>query len=270
MQVPASAFSGRLLRTATSFWFLIAVAGQWAFVAFIAGFYGPPTLAGDFAAWDKNSFLTHGYVAGDMAGNLAFGAHVILAAIITLGGTLQLFPQIRARAIWLHRWNGRLFIVAAFVISLSGLFLNVIRSSSGLFDHAAISLNAVLIMLFAAQTLRFVRAGAIDRHRRWALRTFMVVNGVWFLRVGMMGWMLVKVGLLGAPATFDAAFYAFWSFGSYLVPLAVLELWFLVQSRGNGAGKAVFGAALLVLALVMGGGIVGAALMIYWPLLASA
>ena len=71
--------------------------------------------------------LVHGYVPGDTPGNLAFAVHVMMAAIITFGGTLQLIPQIRARAISFHRWNGRLFIALAFGISLAGIFTNAVR-----------------------------------------------------------------------------------------------------------------------------------------------
>ncbi|MCE9522779.1 MAG: DUF2306 domain-containing protein [Alphaproteobacteria bacterium] len=263
----SAGIAGRLLKAMAALWFLTAIVGQWAFVAFIAGFYGAPTLRGDFEAWDKNAFLTHGYVAGDTMGNLAFAAHVLLAAIITFGGTLQLLPQIRARAIGFHRWNGRLFILTAFVISLTGLFMNATRGDSGMFDHLAITLNAVLIMLCAGQTLGYALARDIETHRRWALRTFMVVNGVWFLRVGFMGWMMTKIGLFGGPKEFDEGVYVFWSYGSYLVPLLVLELYFRAQERGRAPAKAAMAVLLLVLTAGTAAGIAGAAMIFWWPLL---
>src|SRR5688572_11239905 len=82
------------LDAAARFWFLVTVVGQWAFRSYIFGFYGPPTLQGDFAAWNRNTHLIKGYVAGDTAGNLAFAAHALLAGVIAFGGTLQLVPQI--------------------------------------------------------------------------------------------------------------------------------------------------------------------------------
>lgn len=257
----------RLLKSAAVFWFLIAAAGQWLFVVFILGFYGAPTLTGNFAAWDKNELLTHGYVKGDTVGNLAFAAHVILAAILTFGGTLQLVPQIRARAISFHRWNGRLFILTAFVISLTGLLLHATRDN--ILDHLAITLNAVLIMYCAGQTIGYALAGDIAAHRRWALRTFIVVNGVWFLRVGVFGWMTVKVGLLGGPDDSDSNFFAFWSYGSYLVPLALLELYLLAQTSRGALMKT--GTALLLLMLAVGTaiGIVGVATIVWFPLLTT-
>jgi hypothetical protein len=44
-------------------------------------------------------------VPGDTAGNVAFGTHVLVAAVIVFGGTLQLIPHIRTRAISFHRWK---------------------------------------------------------------------------------------------------------------------------------------------------------------------
>ncbi|MBP6013463.1 MAG: DUF2306 domain-containing protein [Alphaproteobacteria bacterium] len=264
-----SQIADRSLRASAALWFLIAAAGQWLFVAFILGFYGAPTMTGNFEAWDKNKFLTHGYIAGDTVGNLAFAAHVMLAAIITFGGTLQLVPQIRARAISFHRWNGRVFILTAFVISLTGLFMNATRGSTGLFDHLAITLNAILIMFCAGQTIGYAMARDIDAHRRWALRTFMVVNGVWFLRVGMMGYMAAKIVLFGGPKGFDADFYAFWSYGSYLVPLAVLQLYFLAQDGKGGLAKVAMALLLVVLAAGTAAGIVGVTMIIWWPQLTT-
>jgi Predicted membrane protein (DUF2306) len=255
----------KALKAAAVLWFLAALAGQWAFVIYIAGFYAAPTLQGDFEAWNRNKNLVHGYVVGDAAGNLAFAAHVMMAAIITFAGTLQLIPQIRARAISFHRWNGRLFILTAFAISLAGLFLTWSRENVGLASDLAISLNAVLIMFCAAQTLGFALARDIDTHRRWALRTFLLVNGVWFLRVGMMLWAILTQG----SSPYDEAFFLFWTFGSYLIPLAVLELYLRTQDRGGAAAKVAMAALLLVLTAGMGVGIFGAAMFMWRPLLLS-
>lgn len=264
-----SSIADAVLRWAAGFWFLVAAAGQWLFVLFIVGFYGKPTLTGNFEAWDRNTFMTHGYVAGDTAGNLAFAAHVTMAAVITASGTVQLIPWIRARAISFHRWSGRTFIFIAFAISLAGLFLNATRGQ-GTFAHIPITINAVLLMFCAGQTIGFARAGDIDTHRRWALRTFMLMNGVWFLRVGMMAWMFGKIGLFGGPKEFDADFYAFWSYGNYLVPLAVLELYFWAQDRGGSGAKVGVATLLVLLTVAMGAGIAGAAFGMWWPLLKAA
>jgi uncharacterized membrane protein len=193
----------------------------------------------------------------------------MLAAVITASGTVQLIPWVRTHAISFHRWSGRTFIFIAFVISLAGLFLNATRGA-GTFAHIPITLNAILLMFCAGQTIGFARAGDIDTHRRWALRTFMLMNGVWFLRVGMMGWMFGKMALVGGPQKFDGNFYAVWSYGCYLVPLAVLELYFRAQDRGAAGAKVAVAGLLALLTVAMGAGIAGVTIAIWWPLLLKA
>ena len=73
----------------------------------------------------------------------------------------------------------------ALVTSVSALYMIWTRETFGgiLMNDIGVSLNAVLIMVFAAMTLRYAMARKIAVHQRWALRTFMVVSGVWYLRV---------------------------------------------------------------------------------------
>jgi hypothetical protein len=86
------------LNGAAALWLAAALVGQWAFFYYIAAFYGSSTLSGHFEAWRRNTLLIKGYVPGDTAGNLTFGAHALLAGLIAFGGALQLIPQIRAAA----------------------------------------------------------------------------------------------------------------------------------------------------------------------------
>lgn len=227
------------LDIAAAAWFAVMVIGQWIFVYYIAAFYGQSTLTGDFAAWDRHPFV-RGYVAGDTIGNLAFAAHVMLAIVVTLGGTLQLLPQIRARAAWLHRWNGRAFLTTAIVISLAGFYMVWLRENvSGGLDDVSISLNGVLIVAFALLAWRQAAARNIASHRRWALRALLAVNGVFFLRLLFSGWIMITQSEPSA-----LLFYVF-EFAAFLAPLAILELY--LRAR-DGQGPILQGAATVVLA----------------------
>lgn len=254
------------LQRAASMWFLTAVAGQWLFVYYIAAFYGPTAVSGDFAAWDRNTNMTDGYVAGDGAGNLFFLAHVLAAAVLTLGGTLQIVPQIRARAIGFHRWNGYLFMLAAIAGALGGLYLEWVRgtglrSPTGLPAALGVTLNAILIFAFTAIAWRAVRHRNIDAHRVWATRLFLVVNGTWFMRVGFRAWMALTGGAFGAQT-----FFHFWSFAAYLLPLAVYELYLRARAAAPPAQHAMTG-GLVALTLVMGIGEIYTVLANWLPLL---
>jgi uncharacterized membrane protein len=256
------------LTAAAALWFVTALAGQWAFLYYIAGFYGAATLRGDFAAWSRNTHLLNGYVPGDTSGNLAFAAHVLLAIAVTFGGALQLVPLIRARCIALHRWNGRLFLVTAVAGALSGLYMIWVRGSRANFTAGlATSIAAVLIIAFAWQAWRAARAKQIAVHRRWALRTWIVANTVWFQRIGIFGWMIANHGTPGMSNHFDGWFDIGWEFGCWLLPLAVLELYLRVKDGAGPRGRYAMAAGILFLTAVMGFCIYSAHTFVWRPFL---
>ncbi len=263
---PRASASAALRRAAAS-WFAVAALGQLAFVYYIAGFYAGPTLQGRFELWNRRDLIT-GYVAGDRAGNLSFAAHVLMAALITSSGLLQLVPRLRARAPSLHRWNGRLYVLTAFAMALGGLWLVWARGTyTTSYGAIAISLDALLIMGFAALAVRAARARRLDAHRRWALRLFVASNGVWFQRIGYMAWVILNRGPVGMGKNLDGPFDIFWGFGCHLLPLAALELYFLTQERAGPRGKVAMAAALFATAALTGLGVVGAYVLMWRPVL---
>jgi hypothetical protein len=142
-----SSVADKTLDAAAGVWLLLAVIGQWAFLYYIVALYGPSTFTGNFQVWNRNTFLNMAYVPGDTTGNLAFAAHTLLAAVIAFGGTMQLIPQVWARAISVHRWIGRVFFVTASGLSGSGLYSEWVRGDRfNTVGAATISLNAVLII----------------------------------------------------------------------------------------------------------------------------
>ena len=252
------------LDAAARLWFATALLGQWVFLYYIAGFYDAATLRGDFAQWNKNAHLLKGYVAGDTAGNLAFAFHVLLAAIVTFGGALQLLSQTRAGFHGVHRWNGRLFLVTAIAAAISGLYMIWIRGSrANLTAGLATTLDAGLIITFAALAWRAARSRAFAIHRRWALRTWIVASGVWFQRVGIFGWTTLDPAAVGMTKAFDGWFDLSWAFGCFLLPLAVLELYLRVRDRGGQRSRYIMAAGLFFLTAAMAFGIY-AAYMFVW------
>ena len=95
--------TARALRAAATSWFIVAILGQWIFVAYVIGFYGSAAVRGRFEEWNK--VLPHGYVAGDTVGNLVVSLHLLFAVVVIVGGALQLIPQVRRIAPAFHRWN---------------------------------------------------------------------------------------------------------------------------------------------------------------------
>jgi hypothetical protein len=255
----------RALESSARLWFLTAVAGQWMFAAYVAVFYGGAALRGDLAHW--NLVLPHGYVEGETFGNAAVAAHLALAFLVLVGGPLQFVAGVRARLPRLHRWSGRVYLVTAMTTALVGLYMLLTRGTIGdLAQHVAICLNAVLIVMFGG----FAWIAALSRdfaaHRRWVLRLFLAVGGVWFFRIGFMAW----VGFNGAPVGFDpetftGPFLTILSFAQTLLPLAVLELYLRAQASPHPAARFAVATTLAGLTVAMAFGIFVAANVIWLP-----
>lgn len=256
--------SSKLLSGSAKVWFLFAVAGQLIFVFHILHFYGGATIKGDLAVW--NEILYHGIITGDTMGNVALGIHLLLAAIITLGGPIQLTPWVQTHMRRFHRWNGRVYVVTAIVISLSGLYMIFGRGAvGGPVMGAGNTLNALMIMVCAVMTMYFAMMGKLDVHRHWALRLYLVVSGVWFFRVGFGLWILIHQGAPGHSDTFDGPFDIFLAFGHTLIPVALLQLYFWVKEKGGPASRKAMTLGLVVLTALMAGGIFMATVIFWLP-----
>jgi uncharacterized membrane protein len=245
---------GRPVTTAAGLWFLVAATGLAIFASYIGISYGRAALGGPpgESRW----------VAGDWLGNSLLSVHLVFAFLMTAIGVLQLIPPLRRRLPALHRNLGRVFMVGAPLGTVSGFYLLWVKGTvGGLPMHLATSLNGVLIIAFAWLAWQHARARQLAEHRRWALRLFLAVNGVWFFRVGLMLWLVIWQAPVGFdPKTFTGPFVYALAFAQFLLPLAVLE--FYLRARGRGMAMAV---TLVLLALATAVGIFGATMGMWFP-----
>jgi hypothetical protein len=238
------------LKASAALWFMVAAVGQWLFVYYVIGYYGV-RLAANGLAGLTGTPLTGGYVAGDAVGNVAAASHVLLAILIHGGGPLQLIPQIRRRAPAFHRWNGRAFLVAAIVSSVSGLYMHWVRSiGQGWLDVAGNTVTSALIFIFAALALRAAMARNISAHRRWALRLFFAASAVWFMRVGWYGSKFSASVFAIDFKEISSVVFLFMNAAKILLPLAVLELYFWAQDRAGAHGRIAVASLVLVMAVL--------------------
>jgi len=247
-RLPRPAPADIALKAGAIAWFVAATLGQWAFVLFIALFFGGHGLAGDLSALNAKPHVT-GYVPGDVLGNGQFLAHALLGGLVTFAGTWQLLPALRRRWPRLHRWNGRLFFTVALVVTLTGFWLTWVRGSQlGAGSNLSISLNGLLILACVALAWRSARRRDFATHRRHALRAWLLVNGVWFLRIGIL---LAGLALapLGIDIDYTGATFVTVSFASWLLPLAVLELYLRAERSPRRALKLATAGLLGTLAL---------------------
>ncbi len=244
-------------------WFAVALMGQWLFVYYLINVYAKPVWQQDLPAMNATDPIT-GYVAGDTVGNLFLLAHVLLAIVLSLGGLLQFVPQLRAHAGWFHRWNGRLFLAVALIGAVSGLYLTWVRGSrmsdlSGM----GVTLNGLLIPIAVWFAWKYARDRRFDMHRQWAIRAFLLVSGVWTLRLMLMGWIMLNQGPRWNSATFDGPMDQVLSFGCYLLPLAIAQLCF--RAERDARLQVVAAVTLGVATAAMAFGIFAAYMMMWRP-----
>ena len=127
-------------------------------------------------------------------------------------------------------------------------------------------MNGLWSVVFARLAWRRARGKDFAAHRRHALRAYLLVNGVWFLRIGIMlaGLVLtplgIKIDYAGAP-------FILVSFGSWMVPFVVLSLYFAAERSRHAGVKVAMGGLLALLALLTLAGSVAAMAFMWWPVL---
>jgi len=239
-----------VLKMAAIFWTVVFLLGQWSFFYYLIVFYGINLLSNNMEAWNVfQEFGVTSYIPGDTGGNIAFGSHALGASFVALAGSLQLIPQIRQRYPVFHRWNGRFFLVTCIVLSLSGFYLAWIRNEApSEIKDLKNTINGLLVFVCSYFTLRYALKRNIKSHNRWALALILEANGQWFMRIGTLCYM--TLGNLIGKASFSDPFFLFWNFGAYLVPLAILMLYFFAHDN-KGAWLKGFTAVVLTLSSLL-------------------
>ncbi len=246
-------------------WFVLVFAGQMIFAYYILMLYWKSAMAGNLEKW--NTATPHFYVPGDILGNMVFGLHVALAAIITIFGPMQLISKVRSYAPKFHRVTGRVYIFSAFIISLAGLYLTWIKGSvGGLVGSVVISINALIVMVCAFFTIKNAIRRNISSHNRWAVHLFLAVSGVWLFRVFLMLWLAIFKAPVGFdPKTFTGPFLNVLSVLVYVFPQVLVVFYFHVKQSRAPAPKWLFTILLFVITLGMALGIVAATLGLWLP-----
>lgn len=212
----------RSLAWSAKLWFVAAVAGQWMFTGYILAVYWLNT-------GDHERSLS-------AQGDPSFLAHVGLAVLVFVAGPLQFISRIRAKYPRIHRSNGRLYVLTVLAASGYGVYMIWVHGTvGGLGVQIGTSLDALLIAVFAWKAVQCARAGNVPAHQRWAIRLFIAAVAVWFFRIGIMIWFMLTGGWGINPETFEGPALVVMSFTQYLIPLAILELYFFAQAKPNAS-----------------------------------
>lgn len=216
------------------------------FGAYILAFFGGVALAGAADRWNESLPSLHD--AANPLSTIAIGAHFVTGGTLLLLGPIQLIGAIRRRVPAMHRWIGRLYVLAAGIAGAGGLgFIAAKGTIGGAPMSAGFAVYGALMLVCAIQTWRHGRARNLDAHRAWAIRLFALATGSWLYRIEYGFWFLA-VGRLGHAADFSGWFDAVMDWFFYVPNLLVAEAWLRARARPAGAAARIAGSGVMLAA----------------------
>ncbi len=108
--------------------------------------------------------------------------HATSAASALLVGVGQLLPAIRERRASLHRWAGRVYVIACLVGGISGLVL-ALGVSTGPIAATGFAILAILWIFVTTRGWLAARRRSWLEHRRWMVRSYALTFAAVTLRL---------------------------------------------------------------------------------------
>lgn len=157
-----------------------------------------------------------------------FLTHVTGGVLALFLGPWQFWVALRNRRLSLHRWLGRVYLVAILLGSGAGFYLAA-TAFGGLPAQLGFSSLNVFWLLTAVLAYRRVRQGDIDAHRDWMIRNYALTFAAVTLRLWIP--LLLSTGLAFAVA------YPIIAWLCWVPNLAIAEL-YLTSTRRKRASLA--------------------------------
>lgn len=151
----------------------------------------------------------------------------ILGGVVALAiGPFQFSTRLRVRFPQVHRWLGRIYLLAVLLGGLAGLYMATF-AYAGFITSLGFSTLAVLWLTTGFMAYRTIRAGNTVAHRNWMIRNFALTFAAVTLRLEM--------GLLqmafGSEAGYQMVAWLCW-IPNLIVAEGIIRGWF---SRSNTA-----------------------------------
>lgn len=147
--------------------------------------------------------------------------HVLPGGIFLILAPLQFSSRVRNRHIRFHRWSGRILIVAAFAVTLAGLYFGLLMPYGGLWEATATAVFGGLFLVFLGRAFVAIRKRQVARHREWMIRAFSLAIGISTVRVvGAAFDIVLTPAGLRPPEVFALSLWTGWA-----ITLAGAELW---------------------------------------------
>jgi len=129
-------------------------------------------------------FLTNKPAAlqADPVWHLAFYTHISFGGIALLSGWSQFSAKWRSRRLELHRWLGRVYLIAVLFSGLAGLYI-AFFATGGIICSTGFGTLALLWLGSAIQAYASIRKGYVDQHRDWMTVNYSLTFAAVTLRI---------------------------------------------------------------------------------------
>ena len=154
----------------------------------------------------------------------AFYVHITSGPVVLVSGLILLSETVRRRLGSLHRRLGRVHVGVLLVLVLPSGVVMARHAFGGWAAGLSFTLLAAATAGCAVAGVATARWGRFDRHRRWMLRSYVLICSAVALRL-ISG----AVGMLAVPNPEGAYVAAAWA--SWVLPLAACEFWECVSGR---------------------------------------
>jgi uncharacterized membrane protein len=167
--------------------------------------------------------------------------HILPAMLFMVLGPLQFVRRLREKYPQVHRWSGRIFLIASVVVGITGLTLAFGKTIGGVDEKAAILLFGSFFLIALAKGLWHALRREFTQHREWMIRGYAIGLAVATIRPIMATFFAVAVLRGHRPEPRDFFGTAFW-IGFTLQTIAA-EIW-INYTRPTAAAQMAVSAAL--------------------------
>jgi uncharacterized membrane protein len=152
-------------------------------------------------------------------------AHLGFGAIALVVGPIQFIPQIRQKAPQIHRWLGRIYLIAILFGTIAATYMGLVIT-----ETRALGQSLLFLAVAWATTARVGWVAALRRqfnlHREWMIRSYVVTFAFVLFRL---------LGGLGAFAWLsDDASMVMNSWLAWAIPLLITQVVFDAKKMSSG------------------------------------
>lgn len=144
--------------------------------------------------------------------------HIVSGAVVLLLAPLQFLAAIRRRWPALHRWTGRITLLAALPAGVTGWVLQASSPYGGPVAGSAIAIAGLLFLGAGLRAYQAIRRRDFVKHRQWMIRLLAVGLGVGTVRV-----VAIPLILVTGRRPIELMGITFWL--GFAIPILVGEWW---------------------------------------------